>query len=360
MVRWGLLSVSYSSENVHPLETRISDVRSFVQLLGFNKAARWEYDGQAVEEYYWFDETDYRSWSGGELAIYVDTQDGRLKVSTRSTISRSYYDLRHQNETIGAIRKRFGGTFRTDEGAGRYLRVSHGPPAPAASGCHLAFCRFGSNLIRAAHYLQSRRLGEGPLSKASGYRLLQSLDPEALSNNMIVSFLVSIVEYYLKSTVIALLKHSPHKERFLRGIRLQGEQLARIASGETSVEHVVAETLPFQRISTASRHFEAIDKTLDIGGVLRRPYRRRRTSFFDLLEQLVEKRHDFVHRAHLDLSVTTPYLVDIVYDLDVAMTRVYGSIAERYGWGWEKTWGVGRRPRRAAKRSVKRDDQEGA
>ena len=44
---------------------------------------------------------------------------------------------------------------------------------------------------------------------------------------------IELAADYLKSTFVALLKYSPQKERFLRGIRLQGDQLTRIAAGDT-------------------------------------------------------------------------------------------------------------------------------
>ena len=337
--------MSYSSENKFPVGIRIADVREFVELLGYKKAGAWTAEGTRFEDYFWFEELDYKSWSGVELAIYVDFEDAHLTVSTRSVVARSYFDLVHQNRTISALRKRFGGNLTTDGGHGRYLHPKHGAPPPAASGCHLSYSRFGSNLIKALHYLQSLQF---PNEQDRNQRplFMAELDPRTLSNNMTISFLVSIIEDYLKSTFIALLKYSHQKEKFLRGVRLQGDQLARIANREISVEAMVAETLSFQRISVACKHFQAIDGELDLAGVLRRPFRRRQKNLFDSLEELVDRRHDFVHRAKLDLGHSTEALIQITYDVDLAMTRIERAIANRYEWPpIEKSWAIGRRPR---------------
>jgi hypothetical protein len=145
--------MSYTSENTFPATARVADIRELVELLGYRKVKGWTHSGEiSFESYLWYDEADYRSWAGVELSI-DKTKTGELSVSTRSAASRSYYDLVQQNRTIAALRRQFGGTFTTDEGGGRYMRPHSKLPAPAATGCHLAFNRFGSNLIKASQYV---------------------------------------------------------------------------------------------------------------------------------------------------------------------------------------------------------------
>ena len=88
---------------------------------------------------------------------------------------------------------------------------------------------------------------------------------------MLVSFCVSIVEDYMKSCFVALLKYSDKKESFLRNVRLQGDQLSRISNREISIEEAVAESLSFQRISSACKNIASIDSSLDVAGALRKP-----------------------------------------------------------------------------------------
>jgi hypothetical protein len=164
---------------------------------------------------------------------------------------------------------------------------------------------------------------------------------------MLVSFFVSIVEDYLKSCFVALLKYSEKKEILLRNARLQSDQLNRISNQEISVEEAVAESMSFQRISLACRNISSIDNSLDIAGVLKKPYHGRKRSFFDELSELVDTRHNFVHRAELDLSLTYSKLDDILFDLDVGMTRVQRVIFKEYKWAYEKTWGIGRKSKKA-------------
>ncbi|HEX7679523.1 MAG TPA: hypothetical protein VF713_15430, partial [Thermoanaerobaculia bacterium] len=202
--------MSYSSEHVLAKGTRIADVREFIELLSYRRQGVLRYEGQAYEEYYFFDDLDYHSWSGVELSLH-QREDRRVVVSTRSAVGRSFYDLAHQNYTIFNLRKRFGGDFETDEGRNRYQRSATGPTSPAASGCHLAFNRFGTNLIKAAYYHSSRQFAREMLMPSPRFKAMLDFDPRALANNALVPYLVATLEDYFKSSFVAILRYSPRK-----------------------------------------------------------------------------------------------------------------------------------------------------
>jgi hypothetical protein len=324
--------MSYSSENVFPPSgPRITDLREFILSLGYRKGSGrsgWtRFQGLSWEDYHWFDDADYRSWSGVELSI-VKTKNGKLSASTRTTVGRSYFDLEKQNQTISALRKRFGGSFSTNAGVNRWMMPRSGPPAPAASGCHLAFSRLGQNLRKAVTYSQARTFPNHKPHTPDNFFSQVGFHPENLSGNMLVAFCVSIVEEYLKSCFVALLKYSPQKERFLKGVRLRGDQLARISEGQESVESAVAETLSFQRISITCKNFEGIDTALDLAAQLRKPLKERpdHPSPFDMLEGLAEKRNRFVHQALLDLDLNDGSVKQMLHDLELAMQRIHEGI----------------------------------
>jgi len=334
--------MSYESEHVLPESVRPADVRAFVSLLGYKRGATKTYEGVRFEPYFWFDDADYRSWTGVELTLVIAPSKA-LTVDTRTPIARSYYDLAYQNHTIAALKRRFGGNFTTDEGHGRYLRPDAGPPPPPASGCHIAFARFGFLLIKAIHYHEARTFAQPSTPYYKDFTLIRELDPRTLANNTLVPYLVAALEDYFKSTFIALLRYSPRQESFFKGIRLQGEQLLAVSRGSSSVEEQLVETLPFQRITAICRHFDAIDPRLDLAGTLRKPYRKRRLSLFDLLEKLVVTRHNLIHKAVVDLQLTDTRVLDLIYDLDAAITRVYRRITTYHHWHFERTWFLGRR-----------------
>jgi hypothetical protein len=348
--------MSYSSENVLAVGTRIADVRDMVKLLGFKTWHRVLVSDEVgrIQQFYWHDEADYRSWGGVELSVYKD-RENRVIVETRSTAGRSYFDLQQQNLTISALRKRFGGTFRTDEGKGRYMKVEGEPPPAAASGCFLAFSRFGSNLIKATIYLQSRVFPNHP---ADNHKTdpMPDFNPRLVANNTLVPFLVAASEDYFKSTWVAITRYSTNKEAIFKSYRLQGNQLLAVANGLRSIEEQIAETLSFQKLSSVCANFKQTDTKLDIYGAMRRPYRRRTVSLFESIERMVESRHDLIHRAILDETLTDDRIHELIYDLEAVVERVYRCVTDHYGWFFDKSWGVGRRlPRQRPKAAPPRN-----
>jgi hypothetical protein len=173
--------MSYTSENVFPAGTRTADLREFILSLAYNKlSGRTRFKNVSWENYHWFDDTDYRSWSGVELSV-DKTKGGNLSVSTRTAAGRSYFDLEQQNRTISALRKRFGGSFTTDVGVNRCMRPRSSPPAPAASGCHLAFSRLGTNIGKAVLYSQARTFPDHRSHSPDNFISQVGLHPENLS-----------------------------------------------------------------------------------------------------------------------------------------------------------------------------------
>jgi hypothetical protein len=229
------------------------------------------------------------------------------------------------------------------------MKAEGEPPPASASGCFLAFSRFGGNLIKAGVYLQSRALPSHP----AGIRKtapMPEYNPRVLANNTLVPFLVAASEDYFKSTWIAITRYSTHKEAILKNYRLQGSQLLAVANGLRSIEEQIAETLSFQRLSSVCANFKQIDAKLDIYGALRKPYRRRTVSLFESIERMVKSRHDVIHRAILDETLTDERIHELIYDLEAAMERVYRCVTDHYGWFFEKSWNLGRRlPRRRTK-----------
>jgi hypothetical protein len=314
-----------------------------VQLLGFKPWYRALLSDEVgrIENFYWHEEVDYRSWSGIELHIYKD-KNNHVVVETRSVAGRSYFDLKHQNLTIGSLRKRFGGTFRTDESKGRYMKVEGEPPPAPASGCFLAFSRFGGNLIKAGIYIKYRTFLNHPADIRKG-DFKRDYDPRVIANNMLIPFLVAASEEYFKSTWVAITRYAANKESIFKSYRLQGDQLLAVANGLRSIEEQIAETLSFQRLSSVCANFKQVDAKLDIYGALRKPYRRRTVSLFESIERMVESRHDLIHRAILDETLTEDRIHELIYDLEAAVERAYRCVTDHYGWFFDKSWGLGRR-----------------
>ena len=91
--------MSYSSENIFPKGTKEKDLIELLKLINYNYSGSWKADEiGTVKSFFWFDKEDYKSWTGIELSIYQ--MEDQFHVGTKTPISRSYYDLKHQNKTI--------------------------------------------------------------------------------------------------------------------------------------------------------------------------------------------------------------------------------------------------------------------
>ncbi len=67
---------------------------------------------------------------------------------------------------------------------------------------------------------------------------------------------------------------------------------------------------------------------LDIHGALRRPYRRRRKSLWESLNELVENRHAFVHRGDVNVNFDDETLATAILDSQVAVVESIGDCAK--------------------------------
>lgn len=321
--------MSYTSHSVFDKGTTLKQVREIVNLLGYIKVR----DGLKVPNrtdcMIWVEQKDYKSWVEVELDIYK--KNNEITVSTRSRAGRSYWDLIQQNNTLKTLRDLFGGYFETDAGRNRYWRPAGKPPSPILSGCYLARWRFDNALIKPRLYLMQRNIeGQNAKPNPTGLYILDEMNPRLFSNNLILPYLVAIWEEYFKSTFIVLLKYSNDRESALKKARLSHAQLEEVATGIQSVEEALGNSLSFQRPSKVSDNFRLINPKLDIAGILKKPYRRRKISLYDSIEKCVETRNEFVHSGYMDITMSDETIQKILKDFEVAIDRAYDLFGQHY------------------------------
>jgi hypothetical protein len=336
--------VSFESTSTLPKGTSLRFVRDVVEQLGYRRCrASPFFSPDDSLAYSWFETEKFRSFTGVYIHV-AQEEGGSVSVYTRTNQGRSYYDCKHQNLTIKMLRKRFGGTFVTDFGVGRYLRPECEAEKPDQAGCHLAFQRFGSSIQRADWYLTTCAFPGA--SQQELYRFIPDLDPRVLSSHLLLPYLVSVFEEYMRSTFVALLHYSPSKEAVLKGARLSGRQLAEISQGALSVEEAFAQNLSFQNVLSASENLRLVDRRIDLAGLLRKPCRRRKTVLLDSLRDMVNRRHAFVHSSRLGLDLEDKLIWRFVDDLEIAIEKFYRYLTSLNRWTFDKGWG---RPRGSAR-----------
>lgn len=322
--------MSYTSESELPKEVSISRLIEVVDLLGFEKVTDGLQVPERIGSYFWYEEKDYRSHVGVELDIYK-SDEGNLLVSTRSRVGRSYWDLTHQNKTLKLLRDLFGGHFVTDAGKNRYWRPDAKPPTPMASGCFIGRWRMHNALGRASVYLMNRKLeGQNAKDEPSPFMFLDEYNPRLLSNNLLIPYIIAVWEEYFRHTFTVLLQYSSQRSSALKKARLTHHHLEHVATGANSIERAVAESFYFQRPTAISDQFKLIDKKLDIGGALRKPYKRRKISLYESIEAVVEDRNAFVHSGSMNMKLFDKQFKTVLSDIEEAANRAYEHIADTF------------------------------
>lgn len=244
--------MSYVSVTLLPAPAKLTQLRQVVELLGYQVSRDSMKIPNRVGNYFWYERSDYKSWTGVELDIYKS--NGAIMVNTRSRSGRSYWDLVKQNETIKLIRDLFGGTFETDAGNGRYFRPYNDPPSHVSSGCYLARWRCHNALTKVDFYLQSRRLeGQIARDRPSGFPFIDEMNPRLLSNNLLVPYVLAVWEEYFRATFAVILQHSDARQSVPKKARLSHSQLESIAAQSYQIERVIADCFSFQRPSAIGK-----------------------------------------------------------------------------------------------------------
>lgn len=328
--------MSYESQNFLSNSVKLDKLFKFLELNGFVKYyGSTQSQKEIIASFMWFDNEDYKSWTGIDLSIY--RKEDEIVVYTRTNLSRSYWDLNHQNTIVTSLKDYFGGYFVTDEGKNRILKPKNEPVCKEHSGCYLAFQRFEFNIGKAKIYLQNRSFTQD--YSATGLLFLDNLNPRTLSNNLLLPYLVSVMEDYFKSTYIVLLKYSNIKEKILKdNNRISTENLIKISNNQVILEEALSENMSFQNIELISKHFQKLDINLDLKGLLSKPFRKRKIKLFESLNELVQVRHKFIHKSEMDLEFDEKRLKKAINDIEVSIDKFYKSVCLLYKWDNENVY----------------------
>lgn len=74
---------------------------------------------------------------------------------------------------------------------------------------------------------------------------------------------------------------------------------------------------------------------LNLAGVMKKPYRKRKEPLFTSIEERVEDRNEFVHSGRMDIRLTDEKLRTLLVDFEVAAERCYQEFSHRYDFELE-------------------------
>lgn len=324
--------MSYCSENKIPADVSLGRVIEVIELLGYIKVRNPLKTKVQVAFYVWNGDKKSISFAGIELYIYKYADC--ISVQTRTSIGRSYWDLKHQNKTISLIRSLFGGSFTTDEGNNRYMSFDCPEPSKLACSLYLSRWRLKNALQRPTAYLDSRNVNHdlvhGEFIKA---RWLDDLNPILLSNNSLIPYIIGCWESYFRQLFVSIIIYADSiPEQALKNCRLSGFELLQAARDPDQLVWRLADSLSFQRPGIIAENFRRLNSSIDIGAWLRKPYHRRKKSLFESISEIIDLRDAIVHAGITSCTLSDNEIRRILFDLTEAANRVYDGLGKVYGF----------------------------
>jgi hypothetical protein len=324
--------MSYQSYNYFRRGTRKEDVEEFLLLLGYERFEpdKWSLLPQEGNSFSYFREKDYES-ATGVYAEVSESEPGRPKVYTRTNVGRSKFDGDFQNHTIRQLKARFGGYFETDSGRNKLFSFDGVGRKEAEGGCYLAYSNFRANVMQAALFLSSVK-GMAETAPPKGISWLDSYNPSVISSNLLVPFLIAILEDYFRSSYVALLQYSPRRLSVFGKVRLPAEDLLAVSNGIMSIDAAAARWMSFQDLNKIQQSFKELDNGIDIAGVLRKPDSESQGDLFEAIEKLISRRHLLIHQSTIDATFDVQAADTAVKTIEKAVQKTYELLKGTYGW----------------------------
>lgn len=323
--------MSYTSTNTFPQGTAISSVKNLVELLGYVKNRDRYSIPERVGCYFWLADFPDISFVGVELSIYKN--DNIIRVETRTRVGRSYWDLIQQNKTIKYLHDYLGGSFETDEGKNRYLYCDEIEPSRLESGLYLSRWIFHNALITPQIHLDNRSLqGDMAREKPTGFDWMDKINPRFFSNSINIPYILGAWEEYLRASFVIFLRYTNCNPKVYKILRVRPEDIIDVLKHGQRLENQLANSLSFQRPSIIDANFKAINEKIDIAGCLRKPYKRRKRTLYDYIDDIVDERNLLVHTATTNRIITDNELKTMLTDFEAAADRIYALFGTLYGF----------------------------
>lgn len=299
-----------------------------IELLGYVKQRKTSGE---LAYYAWYqNDIDGLSLSGVELSVHKNKK-GFIEVDTRTSISRGYWDVKKQCQTMRAIRDYFGGKLSSDYSNGWVEQSGYEEPTKLEEGLYVARWRFHNNTSKVEFYLSCRDMkGFASNDKPSGLSFMDDINPRFLSNALLIPYCVAIWEDYLKSSYLMILRHSDLQDKTMTKISLDSRELSDIIQGRITLEEILVSRMSFQRPRIVVQNFTNLGVGLDIGEPLKKPYNRRKKSLFDSIDEYVDIRNEIAHTGSSPKTLTDSDVISIAKDFSTAVDRIYRYLGAQF------------------------------
>lgn len=288
-------------------------IENIVFPLGFEPV-----DDQEERWYWWFKDDNYESFRGCRL--YVSRSDGtdtglprgaKTIFHSYTNAGRSREDLDMQNNVIRTLRSHFGGSvYDPQEGKYAYLPNDIPKLSVAEKRCGFVYGRFHNNLGMATMAVSDLNPQFSKMKHI--FDDMDYYDKNVLTNNLVIVFLVSILEVFLKDLFVSYVETQPvvQEKIYAKTSKIDYPTLRELLERKRSLAEVEADLYTFQNISSANVAFNTY-MNINLFNVWDRKKKIDR-KFYNVREGIIELlslRHKIIHTAYIDTDIDRRKLV---------------------------------------------------
>ncbi|MDR0930324.1 MAG: hypothetical protein LBM38_01040 [Clostridiales bacterium] len=334
-------SMSYETTNTFPIGTNIERVKDVIKWLdyeiydGFEIVPKEEIP-QRKGSYVWVGAKEFQSLVGLELTLYEE--NGVISVCTRTRIGRSYWEHKHQHETVIALSNFFGGEFEEDDWDDLKLGVELPEKSEIEVGLYYQKWIFDNNIKKVALLEYQTRI-EG---NNTNIPWLMEFNANTIFNNLLIPYIVGAWEKYLKSTFVVLLKFADDRKKafkkVINKIKILPQHIETFSQDNEKVEWVLSEWLSFQRPKSIIDNYKMVNENLDINAVFSKPIPARSDTLLDSIDDIITIRNAIVHAAEINIDITDEIISSYISDICNAVEGIYRCIGNHYGLDLENPY----------------------
>lgn len=329
---------------LYPKKASRSELKEYVESLGFVRCKHlWDWP-QGTLNYSWFDAQDFRSIDGVSADIYPvhgedrDITNNDWALHVRNLYSASWYDVKMLNDVLRGARQRFGGTIRGDYGTNRYAPLWNDKSTPISRGVSAIYQRVDQDLRAVKFALPESSIATPKVVSADSRMrdfidFTNSLDPARVIYNGLVPFAVSMFEYFFSRVFRVLIAYDPHalEKRVAHSARIDFSALLQVSGGERTVEDIIADAYTFQNLDQLNKAYRDW-LGIDVRKLLFKKKRIGKKILYleNRIHEIIQYRHGVVHHFELDRSLTKEGYIAILDAIEASIQEFIAALEVRY------------------------------
>lgn len=304
-----------------------SAIEGIIVPIGFG--AQEQMAGRKVHQYLWFEEENLASLRGCWLKWYKYEADEGGPRGTKTTFvtttyaGRSYEDLDMQNRVIRELRKKFGGSvYDPQEGQYSYLENDIPKLSYPEKRCGFVYLDMLTRIRRIKDLpcevpVHKRKMG---LLEEYG---LPAFHLDIIRNNLLLPFLVSSLESFLRDFFVAFVDSCPSLSECIYGRqgKLEYAALKDLLQGKVSLAEHEAGNYSFQNLESANAAFQRyVGVSLFSVWGRRKKFNARFYVVREVLQELLNLRHRIIHASYIEPNLGRDETMRYIKFVEYAVT----------------------------------------